>query len=323
MLRWNPGASLARSHFWYSSMVSIGFPDGDWSAGGAAAWALLPLVVVGWVAGFLGPPAILGAAGLIGERPRRLSWLAGIAAAGLAAALLLDTDSLDQFTFAFGGQILLAVVGGGVVVRLVNRPRLRWVAIPALALVAAPMAKHAVGAALEGCGADLDAAVQPMPPEVARYTEGLDWIKANSSRDAVLVTRHSALATSIRSERRSFYAMGLFTAESHRLRSQGITQDPFPGLLALRLRAAALDPAAVRSVADLAGGHREVLVIIDAVEVAGEPGANWLRVRSLAGTPPPPPPGLALVFASDVMWVYRYGTAAGDVPVRSFASAVS
>jgi len=306
MLQWAPGATLLRSPFWYGILGKLGFHGGSWSGAPPTAWALLPLVLVGWVIGFLGPAALLGAAGLAtGDRDRRFSWLAGVAAAGLAAALVLDTESLDQLTFAFGGQMLLAVVGGGVASKLVSLRRLRWVAIPILALVAAPIASHAARAAPEVLGTDLEAALQPMPSAVARYAAGLGWIKANTSADTVLVTRHSALATSILAERRSFYSLGLFTAEAHSLCRRGIAREPFPRRRELRRRAAGLDPAAVRAVSDLVGGHPEVLVIVDAVEVSGEPGINLLDVRRLAGAPLQPA-GLALVYASDVMRVYRY-----------------
>jgi hypothetical protein len=79
--------------------------------------------------------------------------------------------------------------------------------------------------------------------------------------------------------------------------------EPFPDRIALRTRAADLDVAAVHAIRALAGGTSPVVVIVDAVEVSGEPGVNSLRVSRL----PPAgltPPGMALLYASDVMRVY-------------------
>jgi hypothetical protein len=310
MFRWAPGNVAVRSLFYNvlaRDLGLIGMPGAlAGHAWGVARPLLRLLLTSGWIVGFLGLGAVLGAVRLGVDRRQsvpRHSWILAITICGLAIALAFDTPSLSQLYFAYNGQVLLAVLGGGFVVQVVRNRRVRWVAIPLLLLAAAPMVRQALMGAIEGLGADLDAALQPASAEATHYVAGLEWIRANTSPRAVLVTKHGALAPSILAERRSFYSTGLFTPEGQRRRLLGLDPEPFPEWLALRTRAVDLDPMALRSIAALLGGDPELLVIVDAVEVSGEPGVNTLRVSPLPGKGQAPA-GMALLYSSDVMRVY-------------------
>ena len=116
------------------------------------------------------------------------------------------------------------------------------------------------------------------------------------------LTRHLISGNMILAERRSYYSSGLFTPEAHALRRIGRAPEPFPDRIALRTRATGLDPAALDAIRAVVG-RAPIIVIVDAVDVTGEPGLNALVVSPL-GARMNPPPGMTLGYGSDYIWVY-------------------
>lgn len=298
-----PGASAIRSSAYQALVRSTGI-------------AGRPFTGLLWLIGFLGLGALLGLARLVVELKRgemRHLWMGTTALVGVLIALLFNAPSLDQIAFAFNGMVLLAVLGGSSVIAAV-RGRRRWVAIPLLALAVAPMAAEAGRGAMEGLGTDLDAGLRARSAAAEQYAAGLRFIREHTPPESVIVTRHSALVPSVLAERRSFYASGLFTPEAHALRRLGRGAEPFPDRVALRTRAVALDGAAIADIRRILGDV-PLLVIVDAVDVTGEPGLNALVIGRI-GPLTDAPPGSSVVYSSDVMRVYRIGDSPANEAIR-------
>jgi len=300
MFAFAPGASVLRAPAYQSLVTTFG--------AGTAAPALRMLAGLACLAGFLGVGPILGLARFVADRGiRRESWIVTTAASGLAVVLLVTATSQDQITFAYPGQVLLAIAGGGAVAAAIRGPRRRALA-PLMALACAPLLLLAARGALEGVGSDLDAALGAPSSESERWVAGWDWVRDHTPTNAVMVTAHSALAPSVLAERRAFYTTGLFTPEGHRRRRLGLPREAFPDRVATRARAVALDAEALRAAAGIVGAGTPLLVIVDAVSVSGEPGLNQLRVSRLTGAPGATAAG-TLVYESDVMRVYSVDAA--------------
>jgi hypothetical protein len=304
VFRLAPFATTTRSPFYSAAAGLIGgcgsAPQGCPDLGGP--WAVV--LVVAWILGFLGAAAVLGVVRVATQWRRGGAdhdWIVGSAVAGLAVALLMDDYALNQLFFANNGQVLLAALGAGLLGEWLQGPR-RILVGAALAVAALPMARGAGAVALERIGGDLDAALIAPPAAAQRYAEGLEWVRRNTSPDAVLVARHGAMLPSVLAERRSLYSTGLFTRQGHQATGSG--KDPFPDRLQLRERGSRLDPAALASACALAGTP-ELLVLDDDVRVSGEPGTNAMDVRWL-GPPAATPAGTEMVHDAAALRVYRW-----------------
>jgi hypothetical protein len=199
MFRVLPGLALRTSSFTGALATRSGFERFE-----PPAW-FLTLVSPLWLAGYLGLAGLGGVFFVVLARRRWTTaevWCLATACCGVALALVLAAPGYSQLFFAYGGQVTLAIVGGGgfaAAFALRSRARVvAWVAtlavaLPTFALALATRVTVVTRAHAHG------------PPESVRVPEllqGIDWIREHAPDDVVLVVRSRWLQLSVRAERR-------------------------------------------------------------------------------------------------------------------------
>jgi hypothetical protein len=298
MARLGPGAAFASSGF---AAAATG-----WLGPGASPLFALP-VFVAWIVGYLGL-AGAGAAVWLARRGgawrATQSWALGVAGAGLGASLLLDVPDLSQLFLLYNGQVLLSLFAGAALVSLArpSRGRAGLVAALVLAVAALPTAHHLARAMPAALRADAAAARAPTPPLTQAYLEGLDWLRAHASGDAVVFADNPSLVLSAVGEVRLFYENGTYTA---RARQASPSREPWPERRALQERLRRPDRAAVADARLAVGPGSRLLVVADAVPDRIEGGFVWIRPGPVPRHRLFPEPLFERRFANDALHVYE------------------
>jgi hypothetical protein len=189
-----------------------------------------------WALGYLGPGGWAGLAWLWQHRKglrQTDAWVIGMSLGGAALAYLLAaTTGLSQLFFAYNGQILLGVLGGGFFANAVARHgRGRIVAFVVCGFCALPVLTKMVRGVADGLERDVvEARIHPSVLE-AQYSEALTFLRERTPADSMVMGRPGSLLVSAFAERRSYYETGYFTARAHRLRGEGV-DEAFPERLA-------------------------------------------------------------------------------------------
>jgi hypothetical protein len=281
----------------YSSMAQLG-PGAAFSRSGFAAavrQSLGPGMVSGlagvltlgvWLVGYFGLAGVAATLWLLRRRDRLSSiqtWALGVVAVGAVAALLLDVPGLSQLFLLYNGQLLLGLFGGAALVQVSRRPRGVGEVAAALvvALAALPSADHLVRGLPAAFRADTEAAAWTPSPVERDYEDGLAWLRAHASRDAVVWADNPSLLLSGIGEVRLYHENGLYSARAWRV---GPLHEPWPERVALQERLLRRpDTATVAEARHAVGQGPRLLVVADAVQSRIEAG---LVVASIGPVPP-------------------------------------
>jgi hypothetical protein len=201
----------------------------------------------------------------------------------VAASLLLDVPGLSQLFLLYNGQLLLGLFGGAGLAQALRRPRgLREIAAPlALALAALPTVDHVARALPAAHRADAAAAAWTPSPVEREYSEGLAWLRAHATRDAVVWADNPSLLLSAFGEVRLYHENGLYSARAWRV---GPSREPWPERVALQERLLRRpDGATVAEARRAVGPGPRLLVVADFVQSRVEAG---LVVAALGAVPP-------------------------------------
>jgi hypothetical protein len=200
------------------------------------------------------------------------SFALGVFVVGLGASLILDTPDLSQLFLLYNGQLLLCLFAGAGLAQAWRRPRSALDAAIAivLALFALPAVDHVAHAMPAALRADVDAARRRPSPVQAEYLEGLAWLRAHATQDAVVFADNPSLLLSGFGEVRLYYENGLYTT---RARRTGPSEDAWPEREALQERLLRHpDQAAVAEARRAVGPARRLLVVADNVPSRIESG---------------------------------------------------
>lgn len=185
-------------------------------AGDSSSSATVWLLAVPWLAGFLGLAGISGLWRMWSARDdTNLAerWAFLTALSGFPPALALVAPGVSQLFFLYNSQLLLATLGGGLILRWLT-PR-RAVSIPGAVAAWALGVPLLVGSwRAVVAGLQRDATRVREPAIVTEYREGLGWIREHTSPDALFVTNHEFILISVWAERRSFHESTRSTPES-------------------------------------------------------------------------------------------------------------
>jgi hypothetical protein len=264
-------------------------------------------VFVGWLVGYLGL-AGAGAAVWLARREGACratqSWALGVAGAGIAASLLLAAPDLSQLFLLYNGQVLLGLFAGAALVSIArpSRGRAGLVAAFVIAMAALPTGHHIARALPAALRADAAAARAPTPPLTRAYLEGLDWLRAHASGNAVVFADNPSLVLSAVGEVRLFYENGTYTARARQTRP---SQEPWPERLALLERLRRPDRAAATEARRAVGPGPRLLVVADAVSARIEGGFVWIRPGPVPGHHLFPEPLFERRFVNDALHVYE------------------
>jgi hypothetical protein len=196
-----------------------------------------------------------------------------VLAAGLLLGLVLDVPASSQLFLAYNGQLLLALFAGAF---LAAAPRWSWRRRPAL--VAAALVVPFALASLAQLGRGLSATVRADAAAWARvpspldrdYADGLAWLRAHASRDAVVFADNPSLLLSAVGEVRLFHENDTYTARTLRA---GPAREPWPERVDLQWRLLRRPDAAVVAEARRAlGPAPRLLIAADAVQSRVEAG---------------------------------------------------
>jgi hypothetical protein len=245
--------------------------------------ALVPPAFALWLAGYLGLAGTAGALWLA-WRPAPLGALRtfslGVLAAGLSLGLALDVPASSQLFLAYNGQLLLALFAGAFLEAAPGRPWRRAPALVAAALVL-PLALASLAQLGRGLGAtlgaDLAASARVSPALDREYADGLAWLRAHASRDAVVFADNPSLLLSAVGEVRLFHENDTYTARTLRA---GPAREQWSERVALQQRLLRRgDAAAVAEARRDVGPAPRLLIAADAVDSRVEAGFVHVRVR--------------------------------------------
>jgi len=303
----------------YSAMAGFGFAKafsssafaaavartlGDDAVSGVLAWPAF----LAWLVGYLGLAGVATAywlsrrrAGLDGLQ----AWALGVAAVGLVTSLALDVPGLSQLFLLYNGQLVLGLFAGAGIVAAWHRPSgaREALGLAALVLACVPVVDQ-LAWALPAAGQRDAAAAAHEPPAVERdYAQGLAWLRANASRDAVVWADNPSLLLSAMGEVRLYYENGLYSARAWRV---GAGREPWPERVALQERLLRRpDRTVIEEARRAIGPGPRLLVVADAVQSGID--AGFVRA-SLAAVPRRrlfPPALFKLRFVNDAMQVYE------------------
>ena len=267
MARLGPGAAFSSSAFAAAVGQTLG-------AGVVRGLLALPTLAA-WLVGHLGLAGVAAALWLVHQRGRLSpiqAWALGVLAVGVASSLLLDVPDLSQLFFLYNGQLLLGLFAGAELAWALRRPRgFREVAVvSALALAALPTFDHLARALPAACREDATSAAWTPSSVELDYSEGLAWLRAHASRDAVVWADNPSLLLSAFGELRLYHENGLYSARARRV---GPSREPWPERVALQQRLLRRpDEAAVAEARRAMGPGPRLLVVADAVQSRVEAG---------------------------------------------------
>jgi hypothetical protein len=267
IVRWAPGAAFSASPF-----------------AGAVARALGPSSVSGlasvpaflaWLVGHLGLAGVAAALWLAHRREPLTSlqaWALTVAAVGGIAGLAIDVPGLSQLFLLYNSQLLLCFFAGAGVAAFLRRPRSARDAAAAavLALAALPAALGLAHTLPAAARADAAAAAWEPSPVLRDYADGLAWLRAHATHDAVVFADNPSLLLSGIGETRLYYENGIYTARAWQA---GPSRDPWPERTAVQVRLLRRpDAAAVAESRRAAGSAARLLVVADYVSSRIEAG---------------------------------------------------
>ncbi len=309
MFRFVPGAVPGGSGFLRNAcQVLSGGPAAFDQApcGHLDGWVVLMLTGL-WALGYLGPSGLAGLAWLWqhrkGLRPTDV-WIIGMCfGGGTLAYALAATTGLSQLFFAYNGQIMLGVLGGGFVANAGRPGRGRSLALIICALGALPILAKMVHGVADGIERDAsEARARPSDLE-AQYSQALTFLRERTPHDSVVMGRPGSLLVSAFGERRSYYETGYFTARAHRLRGEGVLE-AFPEraatLSALWSRVNRPDEPPV----PLPTGA-PVLFLLDALEPRQSPGWMAPLVQRIPPAANSQPENGVLLFGNSAAAIYH------------------
>ncbi len=195
VLRWAPWHGLYTSRLF--ATVARWMGTEPFAAPLWLEWSLAPL----WIVLVFGPCC----AGFLRWRAVRASsvadrWLGAAVLAGLVPTCLLGAQGLAQLFFGYTAHVALAVLAAQFFV-LGSMPLARRVAL-ACVLGLLPALAVSVHVALN---LRRDLRAKPVESALLRqYREGLEWIRASTPLDAVVLSHPGMLLASARAERRAF-----------------------------------------------------------------------------------------------------------------------
>jgi hypothetical protein len=217
------------------------------------------------------------------KAPAVAARLLGALLAGALVVRPLAHGVPSQLFLIYNGQLLLGLVAGAGLVQLLHPPRgLREIAVAsAVALAAVPPIDHLARAVPAALRADAEAAAWTPTPVERDYADGLAWLRAHASRDAVVWADNPSLLLSALGELRLYYENGLYTARAWRVEPG---REPWPERVALQERLLRRpDAAAVAEARRAVGRGPRLLVVADAVQSRVEAGL----VHASVGAVPP------------------------------------
>ena len=267
MVRWAPGTAFSTSPFAQAVARALG-PDA------ASGLSSVPAFLV-WLVGHVGLAGVAAALWLARRRGPLTSlqgWALAVAVTGGALGLTLDVPGLSQLFLLYNSQLVLCFFAGAGLAAALRRPRsaadVATVAVLALAaLPAAAGLAHALPAAAR---ADAAAAAWEPSPVLRDYADGLAWLRAHATRDAVVFADNPSLLLSGIGEARLYYENGVYTARAW---PAGPSRDPWPERTALQERLLRRpDEEAVAAARRAAGGAEHLLVVADYVPSRIEAG---------------------------------------------------
>jgi hypothetical protein len=265
-----------------------------------------------WLAAYLGP-AGAGAAVFVLDRRKAIDRFSGlvvmIALAGVLLASAFGAPGLSQLFFLYNGQVGLAILAGAAYVDHLSRaaPR-RMVLALVLAIFAAPVAAGAARELAASAAREVGG-IEPTPELQRQYREGLEWIRANTSPNALFVVGRGGMLISVFAERRTFYETDFFMPQMHAWyweSAHGVAPPQAgPERIALRDRFFA-DPTreTLQPILDLLPTGPEIYAVFD--ELPATPGLpKRYEIAPLTERPRPAPSIGTLVFDNAALAVYR------------------
>jgi hypothetical protein len=270
----------------YSGMARFG-PGAVFSSSAfaAAAGRSLP-AFAGWLVGYLGLAGVAAAVWLARRKGRvsaTQAWALALVGVGLAACLLLEVPGLSQLFLLYNGQLLLALFAGAGLAQALRPPRgsLDFGVAAVLALAVLPALDHLARALPAAYRADVAAAGAPVSAVEQDYADGLAWLRAHATRDAVVFADNPSLLLSALGELRLYYENGLYSARAWRV---GPGREPWPERVALQERLLRRpDAGAVAEARRAVGPGPRLIVVADAVQSRVEAG---FALASLGPVPP-------------------------------------
>jgi hypothetical protein len=300
MVRWAPGAAFYASPFAGAVARALG-PDA------VSRLALVPAFLV-WLVGHLGLAGVAAALWLAHRREPLTSlqaWALAVAAVGGIAGLALDVPGLSQLFLLYNSQLVLCFFAGAGVAAFLRRPRSARGAVAAavLAVAALPAALGLAHTLPAAARADAASAAWEPSPVLRDYADGLAWLRAHATHDAIVFADNPSLLLSGFGETRLYYENGVYTARAW---VAGPSRDPWPERTALQERLLrGPDEEAVVALRRAMRGTARLLVVADYVPSRIEAGF-------VLASPRPVPPRRFLPeslferrFANGAMQVYE------------------
>lgn len=312
MLRWAPWQMLRASGSFVPVLRRFGYTrvDAPWTV----ATAFAPL----WMIGFFGLAAVAAITWIVVRRRSLQALELFLVASALGGAFLglgYSAPGFSQLFSLYPGQLGLAVLAG-VGLASASFPRM-WKAICVLAL-GVPLLVNATLELWTIARSDL-AQKGDEPALCASYRKGLEWLRDETPRDAVVIARTPAMLASVVAERASFFETSGYTAESYAagwVRRGGWwvwhppEVEPFAARVELVQRFFAGPNADnVREIRTAAGAERALYAIVDRMQLASsnELGPHFalepvseLRLEA-------PDVALKLVFENEALRIYTVG----------------
>jgi len=310
ILGWDPGAIVRQAPFTHWAARALGVADAA-TAASAPSW-LTALLAPAWLAGYLGLGG-LGAIAFVLFRRDALTeaqvFALGVALAGVGPVLLLGAQTLDPLFFLYNGQLLLAVLAGGGLVRAMRGRPTSWGLVIALGLAALPSLHKAGRVLLARPGLDQGAAARAPGSTIEDYASGLAWLRAHAVGDVVVFADNPSLLLSAFGECRMYYETGLYSPRGREEPWEG-RREPYPERAAfqealLRRPGSAVVSAALR----LFPPPVDVLVVADSVQSRIQAGLLEVAIGPVPAPPLLPPPWFRPVFVNRALHIYRLGRA--------------
>jgi hypothetical protein len=300
IVRFGPGAAFSTSPFAHAAARALG--------PGAVSGPVAGPAFLAWLVGHLGLAGVAAAVWLARRRDRLSplhAWALGAAAVGGIAALLLDVPGLSQLFLLYNAQLLLCLYAGAGLAAALRRPRSAadLAVATLLALAALPAAAGLLRTLPASVRGDALSAQWRPSPELLDYAEGLAWLRAHATRDAIVFADNPSMLLSGIGEVRLYYENGIYTARAWQA---GPSRDPWPERSALQERLLRRpDRSALEESRRATGGAARMLVVADRVPLRIEAGF-------VIATPGPVPPWrffpeelFERTFANGAMQVYE------------------
>ncbi len=308
MFQFLPGTVPGGSGFFRSACALLSGPARDGLAPCAEVGGPWLLVLTGvWALGYLGPGGWLGLAWLWEHRKQLRdtdTWIVGMSLAGASLAYLLaSTTGLSQLFFAYNGQVMLGILGGGFVASAAKQRPWRSLVLVVCAVAAVPVLARMAQGVRNGVESDLSE-VRRVPSDLeAQYGQALAFLRDQTPPYSTVMGRPGSLLVSAFGERRSYYETGYFTARAHRLRGQGVAQ-AFPERIAVLValwttgNPVGLGPPKDRRAAP-------VLFFLDDIDPGVSPGWTMPVLRAIPPGVLRPPVEGTLLFRNSTAAIYR------------------